>query len=141
MSKPSLARFTVALIKPDAYNKRLDIMEGLLESEWVVLAAKDMTFTRAMAERFYHCHNGKPYFDRLIDHMTSGRLLALKLNDATPDVHKSWRTFMGPTDPKEAQACEEYTLRGDYGTDLPRNAFHGSDSQAEAILEAAIIGF
>ncbi len=81
---------------------------------------------RELAEQHYAEHEDKPFFEGLVDFITSGPVFAMVLEgqDATRQV----RRMMGATDPKEAAPG---TIRGDYGLDLGRNVIHGSDDEDE----------
>jgi len=78
-------------------------------------------------------HRERPFFTSLIAFMTSGPVLAAVLEG--PDAIKRWRTLMGPTNSTEAPRG---TVRGEFGTDVERNAVHGSDAPETAAVE---VGF
>lgn len=131
--------FTFAVIKPDAYAYRKKILM-YVRRDFTVLGAKDIVFTPELVRAFYSDHVDKDYFPGLLAHMCSGRSLALKLRSGLPcGSVLDWRQVMGPTNPAVAKQDGD-SLRARYGTDLPRNAFHGSDSWESAICEAAVFG-
>src|SRR6056297_649078 len=86
-----------------------------------------------LAEQHYAEHEGKPFYDSLVNFITSGPVFAMVLDgqDATRQV----RRMMGATDPAEAAPG---TIRGDYGLDLGRNVIHGSDHEDEGANEREI---
>jgi nucleoside-diphosphate kinase len=97
-----------------------------------VRAMRMQHLTRPEAEGFYAVHKGKGFFDELVAFMTEAPvvLMALEREDAVA----KWREVMGSTDPKKAA---EGTVRKQYGTDIGRNASHGSDSDENAAIELA----
>ncbi len=123
---------TFAIIKPDAVAKRVagPILARIEETGLDIIAMKRMRLDREMAEGFYAVHKERPFFGDLVDFMTSGPVVALVLEG--PDAIKRWRDLMGPTNSNEAPAG---TIRGDFGTDIERNASHGSDAPETARLE------
>lgn len=126
---------TLCVIKPNAVarNKIGAIVEHF-EDEGLRIAALRMTRpTRGQVEDFYAEHKGKPFFDRLIDFMTSGPVCAMVLEGE--GAVERCRKIMGATNPQEAEAG---SLRALYGEDMTRNAVHGSDSPTSAARE---IGF
>ena len=135
------AWYTIAVIKPDAYAKRKEILMKIGQNNMVVVHALDVEFTPVQVRSFYPEHVNKDYFGPHLGHMCSGRSLVLKLkcrkHAKNPIV--TWRHIMGPTNPDVARQDGD-SLRAHYGLDLPRNAFHGSDSWESAICEAAVFG-
>ena len=83
-----------------------------------------------MAKGFYAVHKERPFFGDLVKFMTSGPVIAMVLEGENAIAR--WRDLMGPTNSNEAPAG---TLRGDFGTDIERNAVHGSDAPETAKLE------
>jgi len=123
---------TFAIIKPDAVAKKVvgAILTKIEETGLDIVAMKRMRLDREMAEGFYAVHRERPFFGDLVEFMTSGPVVALVLEG--PDAIKRWRDLMGPTNSNEAPAG---TVRGDFGTDIERNASHGSDAPETAALE------
>lgn len=125
---------TFAIIKPDAVAAaNAGNIIALIESNgFKILALRMQRLTRAEAEGFYAVHKGKGFFEELVSFMTEGPvvLLALEREDA---VNK-WREVMGATDPAKAA---DGTVRKLYGTNIGRNASHGSDSDENAAIELA----
>ena len=116
---------SLVLIKPDAMQKGLaGTIISRLESQGLKLvAAKMLHMDKALAERHYAIHADKPFFKDLIEFITSTPIIAVVF-EAEGAVEKI-RKIMGATDPTRA---EPGTIRKDFGTDIQRNAVHGSDS-------------
>ncbi len=123
------------LVKPDGVARGL-VGEVLrrIESKGLSLAALELrTLDRATAERHYAEHAGKPFFEPLIEFITSGPLVAAVAEG--PRAIETWRAMMGPTDPVKAPSG---TIRGDYGLIVTENLVHGSDSPESAAREIAL---
>ena len=123
---------TFAIIKPDAVGKRVAgrIIARIEESGLCIIALKRLQLDEQTAQGFYAVHKERPFFGDLVKFMTSGPVVALVLDG--DDAIRRWRELMGPTNSNEAPAG---TLRGDFGTDIERNAVHGSDAPETAKLE------
>ena len=83
--------------------------------------------------RHYGVHRGKPFFEGLVEFITSGPVVAMVLEGRS--AIQMVRTTMGVTDPLKAQPG---TIRGDLGVDMGRNLIHGSDSPENAVQEIAL---
>ncbi len=123
---------TFAIIKPDAVAKKTagQIIARIEESGLDIIALKRLQLDDAMAKGFYAVHKERPFFGDLVKFMTSGPVIAMVLEGENAIAR--WRDLMGPTNSSEAPAG---TLRGDFGTDIERNAVHGSDAPETAKLE------
>jgi nucleoside-diphosphate kinase len=125
---------TLAIVKPDAAaaGNIGNIIAIIEKNGFKILALRMQRLTRAEAEGFYEVHRERPFFGELVEFMTEGPvvLMALEREDAVA----KWRDLMGPTDPAKAPAG---TIRRLYGTDIGRNASHGSDSGENAATELA----
>jgi nucleoside-diphosphate kinase len=123
---------TFAIIKPDAVaNKSAGaIIARIEESGLDIIALKRLRLDDEMAQGFYAVHKERPFFGDLVKFMTSGPVVAMVLEG--DNAIARWRDLMGPTNSNEAPAG---TLRGDFGTDIERNAVHGSDAPETAKLE------
>ena len=123
---------TFAIIKPDAVaNKSAGpIIARIEESGLDIIALKRLQLDDDMAQGFYAVHKERPFFGDLVKFMTSGPVVAMVLEG--DNAIARWRDLMGPTNSTEAPAG---TLRGDFGTDIERNAVHGSDAPETAKLE------
>ncbi|ERP30960.1 nucleoside-diphosphate kinase [Chitinivibrio alkaliphilus] len=126
---------TLALIKPDAVKAGHTgkIIEAVIAAPFTICAIKKTMLNRAMAERFYAVHREKPFFDDLVQFMSSGPIYAMVLGGESALLR--WRELMGATNFEEAA---EGTLRKRFATSLGRNAVHGSDSLENACTEIAI---
>lgn len=93
-------------------------------------AAKFMAVDRALAEEHYAVHKGKPFYEKLIDYITSGPVLAMVWEG--PSAIKAVRQTMGATNPIEA---DPGSVRHDYGLEIGRNLTHASDSPENASAE------
>lgn len=123
---------TLAIIKPDAVENRAAgrILSRIEDEGFRFVALQMQRLTRAQAEGFYAVHRGKPFFHDLTAFMSSGPSIVLVL-EAERAITR-WRDVMGATDPARAA---ERTLRKQFGTNIERNATHGSDAPATAAAE------
>ena len=123
---------TFSIIKPDAVRRNLigHINQIIEKSGLKIIASKKMYLTKQQAETFYSVHKERPFFNSLIDFMTSGpvQVQVLEGNDAVA----SYRKIMGATNPDEA---EEGTIRKLYAESIEANSVHGSDSGENANIE------
>lgn len=125
---------TLALIKPDAVRHAGEIIAHLERSTGLgIKDAKMVMLTKWQAQQFYSEHAGKEFYSDLIDHMTSGPVIALALVGS--DAVSVWRQSLGPTNPAQAKVEKPDSIRAKFGTVNPRNAVHGSDSAASAKRE------
>lgn len=123
---------SLVLIKPDAMQRGLaGTIIGRLEKVGVKLAAiKMLHMDKALAQRHYDIHKDKPFFDNLVNYITSGPIIAIVFEgDKAIEVI---RKTMGATDPAKA---ETGTIRGDFGLNIEHNSVHGSDSTETATKE------
>lgn len=125
---------TLAIIKPNAVrNKVAGRILAMWEEEGFALrAVKRVKLSPEQATGFYAEHLGKPFFEGLLEFMTSGPvvLVVLEKENAIQDN----RTLMGATNPANA---EEGTIRKLYADSFTENAVHGSDSPASAAREVS----
>ena len=123
---------TFAIIKPDAVGNRTagQILARIEAAGFTIRAMRLHHLSKKEAEGFYAVHSARPFFGGLTDFMSSGPCVLLALE--APDAIKKWRGTMGPTDPAKADAG---TLRKDFGTNIERNATHGSDAPETAAFE------
>jgi nucleoside-diphosphate kinase len=110
---------TLSIVKPDAVAAGAtgDILSRFESAGLTIIALKKMQLTVAQARGFYAVHKSRPFFADLVAFMTAKN-----------------RELMGPTDSTQA---EPGTIRGDHGTDIERNAVHGSDAPETARVEIA----
>lgn len=130
-----MAERTLVLIKPDAMQRRLagEILGRLEQRGLTVRAAKLMQVDRDLAGRHYEEHKEKPFFDELVEFITSSPTLALVLEGESAVTVV--RTTMGATNPANAAPG---TIRGDLALAMPDNLVHGSDSLESAEREIAL---
>ncbi len=123
---------TLGIIKPDAVGKNVigKIISIIEENGIKIKALKMVKLTEEQAKGFYYVHKDKPFFDDLIKFMTSGPAVLMLLEGE--NVIEKWRKIMGVTDPSKA---DEGTIRKLYGTDIEKNAVHGSDAPETAEYE------
>ena len=126
---------TFSIIKPDAVAKnKIGEVVSLLEAGGLrVIAQKMLRMTREQAEGFYAVHRERPFFASLVKFMTEGPVVVQVLEGENAIARN--REIMGATDSKKAAAG---TIRNLVGTDIERNAVHGSDAPDTARQE---IGF
>ena len=125
---------TLAIIKPDAVaaGKAGKVLAHLEAAGFTVRALRLARLTPVQAGAFYEVHRGRPFYDELVDFMTSGPCVPMVL-EADGAVAKL-REVIGATDPAEAA---EDTVRKLYAESKGRNAIHASDSDDNAAIEAA----
>jgi nucleoside-diphosphate kinase len=125
---------TLSIIKPDAVSKNLigAIVARFEQAGLKVVAQRMLLLSRAQAEGFYAEHHGKPFFDGLVDFMTSGPVVVQALSGENAITLN--RELMGATDPAKAAPG---TIRADYAEAINKNAVHGSDSPTSAAREVA----
>ena len=123
---------TLSIIKPDAVAKNIigKIISRFEENGLCIVAAKLIHLSDEKATGFYAEHNGKPFFNKLKEFMTSGPVL-IQVLEGENAVQKN-RDLMGSTDPKEANPG---TIRADFANSIDANAVHGSDSVESAKRE------
>lgn len=126
---------SLVLIKPDAVQRGLagQIINRLERKGLKIVAMKMLHMDTDLAGRHYAIHRGKPFFDGLIDFITSSPLIAVVLQGE--DAVQTIREMMGETDPARASSG---TIRGDFGIDMGHNLIHGSDSLENASREMAL---
>lgn len=127
-----LMETTLIIIKPDAAKKNFTgkIIERFENNGFRISGAKFLQMDKKKAQGFYYIHEGKPFFNSLVEFMISGPVLvmAVKRNNAVLAA----RRIIGATDPKKADAG---TIRKDFAESIERNAIHGSDSTESAKFE------
>jgi nucleoside-diphosphate kinase len=126
---------TFSILKPDATARNLTgAINALIEQSGLrIIAQKRLRMSRAEAEAFYAVHRERPFFGELVEFMTSGPVVVQVLEGENAIARN--REVMGATDPGKAAAG---TIRAELGTNIERNAVHGSDAPDTARGE---IGF
>jgi nucleoside-diphosphate kinase len=124
---------TFLLIKPDAVERNLigEILKRIEDAGFRIIDLKMGVLPQSQAERFYQVHRGKHFFEKLIDYMASGKVVAVLLE--RQDAVKKLRQVVGATDPKDAT---EGTIRHDLALDGRRNSVHASDSPENVEFES-----
>lgn len=126
---------SLVLIKPDAMERGLGgVIIGRLQQRGLKLfALKMLRMDRALAERHYDVHRGKPFFDDVVAYIISTPIIAGVFggDNAIDEI----RSVMGATDPRMAKAG---TIRAEFGVDIQRNATHASDSPENGLREIAL---
>ena len=115
---------TLSIIKPDAIQKKVigKIITHLEENSFKIIAFKMVHLTEDQAKKFYEVHKEKPFYNDLVKFMSSAPIIAMCLEGE--NAISKLRELMGITDSKKAI---KGTIRNVYGTDIQRNAIHGSD--------------
>ena len=123
---------TFTMIKPDATSKGYTgaILDQIIKAGFSVKAMKWIHLSPAQAGTFYEVHKERPFYQELVDFMSSGPIVAaiLEKDNAVAD----FRTLIGATNFKDAA---EGTIRKKYATSIGENAVHGSDSDENAKIE------
>ena len=132
MSESPNLNQTLLLIKPDAVAQhRIGEILGRLEAAGFVVTGLVMRrLSRAQAEAFYAIHRGKEFFPGLVEFMTSGPLVAVRLEGE--NVCRRVRDYVGVTDPGKAAPG---TIRADFGTSVRSNAVHASNPEEDVRRE------
>tara|TARA_B100001250_G_scaffold117486_1_gene99725 strand:+ start:1022 stop:1441 length:420 start_codon:yes stop_codon:yes gene_type:complete len=128
-----MGNITLTMIKPEAVaaNNIGGILKMIESGGFKIIAMKKVQLSKERAGDFYEVHKERPFYNELVDYMSSGPIIAaiLEKENAVSDFRK----LIGSTNPLEA---DEGTIRKKYATSLAENAIHGSDSDENAIIEA-----
>lgn len=126
-------KITLTMIKPGAFRKGYTgpILNMINEAGFLIVAMKLTKLSTAQAEKFYAIHRSKPFYESLVDFMSSGPIVAAVLEKE--NAVEDYRMLIGATNPENA---EEGTIRRKYAESLEMNAVHGSDSDENAAIEA-----
>ena len=126
---------TFSIIKPNAIKKSvIGAIISKFEAEGLqVSAAKLIHLDRSKAKEFYAEHKERPFFEELVEFMTSGPIMIMALSGENAVLKN--REVMGATNPKEAKPG---TIRAEFGDNVGENAVHGSDSLASADRELSL---
>jgi nucleoside-diphosphate kinase len=126
---------TLILLKPDCLHRRLagTVLQRFEQKGLRLAAMKLVQPDRALAERHYAVHKGKPFYDSLLQFLTSGPTLALVLEGR--EAVTVARNLIGATDGVKAAPG---TIRGDFALSVQNNLIHGSDSPDNARAEIAL---
>lgn len=126
--------YTLAILKPDCVQRRLvGKALSLIENHgFQIRALRLVRLSRTEAAAFYAVHTGKPFFEELLNFMTSGPCVPMVLEH--PEAVEYFRQVIGATDPHKAAPG---TLRAELAENVQRNIVHGSDSEENAKKEIA----
>jgi len=126
---------TLILVKPDGVQRRLvgSILKRFEQKGLRLVGLKLVQPSRTLAEQHYAVHKGKPFYDSLLQFLTSGPTVAIVLEGR--EAVAVARNLMGATDGAKAPPA---TIRGDYAISVQNNLVHGSDSVENAALEIAL---
>ena len=134
-----MSQSTHVLVKPDGVRRNLigEVIARCEKKGYVVARLKKVTPTRELLAKHYAEHEGKPFYEPLMEFMLSGDVVAIELTGHR--VIEGFRSLAGPTDPTTAAPG---TIRGDlgrdWGTKVVQNLVHGSDSEESAARELAL---
>jgi nucleoside-diphosphate kinase len=123
---------TLLIVKPDGVRRGLigEVLRRVEAKGLAIDRLQMITIPRETAEEHYGEHREKPFFDELVEFITSGPVVVARVSgDSAIDA---WRTVMGPTDPIGAAPG---SIRGDFATVIGENIVHGSDSPTSAARE------
>jgi nucleoside-diphosphate kinase len=134
--RKSLTERTLVFLKPEAVMRGLmgEIISRIERKGLTIAAMKLLQPTRKQAEKIYEVHKGKNFYEPLIDHVTSGPILAMVIEG--PNAVSVLRNMIGKTNPIEAQPG---TIRGDFALNVQKNMIHASDSLENAKKEIGIL--
>ncbi|MDT7920394.1 MAG: nucleoside-diphosphate kinase [Meiothermus sp.] len=126
---------TYIMVKPDGVRRGLtgEIINRIERKGFKIVAMKKMLIPRATAEIHYGEHRGKPFFEGLVNFITSGPVVAMVVEG--PGAIAEMRRLMGATRPWEAAPG---TIRADFATTVDENIIHGSDSPESAAREIGL---
>jgi nucleoside-diphosphate kinase len=126
---------TLLLIKPDAMQRGLagEIIARMERRGLKIVGIRLMKVSKQLAKKHYAEHEGKPFFNGLVEYITSSPIVAAILEG--PNAIQAMRQTMGKTNPLQA---ETGSIRADFGLETGRNLTHGSDSPTSAKREIAL---
>ncbi|RME58723.1 MAG: nucleoside-diphosphate kinase [Caldilineae bacterium] len=126
---------TFVIVKPDAVQRGLigEIISRFERRGLKIVGMKFMQVSEELARKHYAVHEGKPFFDGLIQYITSAPVVAMVL-EGTNAIAAARKT-MGATKPTDA---EPGTIRADFGLEIGRNLVHGSDGPETAAFEIGL---
>lgn len=124
---------TISIIKPDGVAKNIigEIYLRFEKAGLEIVAARMMHLSKTQAQDFYGVHRERPFFNDLVEYMTSGPVMVQILSGE--DAIAKNRELMGATDPKQAAPG---TIRADFAESIENNVVHGSDGPETAKAEA-----
>lgn len=125
---------TFTMLKPDSVKQGNigAILEKINASGFKIVAMKLTQLSKSDAESFYSVHKGLPFFENLVEFMTSGPIITAVLEKE--NAVEDFRLLIGSTNPEDAV---EGTIRKMFASSMTQNAIHGSDSDENAAIESA----
>ncbi|XP_019382328.1 PREDICTED: nucleoside diphosphate kinase 7 isoform X1 [Gavialis gangeticus] len=124
---------TLALIKPDAAPRVGELIDIIINAGFTITKAKMMVLSRKEAMDFYVDHQSRPFYNELLQFITSGSIVAMEI--LGDDAVSKWKMLLGPANSGVAQTEAPDSIRATFGIDGIRNAAHGPDSIASAAQE------
>jgi len=126
---------SLIIIKPDGVEKKVvgDIISRFERADLEIERIRVLEINKTIAYSHYSEHEGRPYFERLVNYMTSGPSIIMIIKGE--NAISKCRSIMGPTDPAKAPSG---SIRGDHGSDITFNTIHGSDCAENAQREINI---
>ena len=123
---------TLAILKPDCVRRNLigEVIARMQKVNFKIAGMKMVRLTKETAEEFYAVHRQRPFYNDLVQFMTSGACVPMVLEKE--NAFEEFRKFIGATDPKEAAPG---TIRRDFAENKQENIVHGSDSPENAERE------
>lgn len=121
---------TLAIIKPGFTSKAEEIKKIIRENGFKIILEANIKLLEQEARTFYSVHRERPFFQSLVEYMTSGDIIPMVLEKA--NAVEDFRKILGATTPADA---EEGTIRAIFGDNVEKNACHGSDCDENAERE------
>lgn len=128
----SMNERTFVMIKPDGVKRGLvgEIVRRITSAGLKITSMRQLSLDRALAEKLYAVHEGKEFFDRLVEHVLSEQVVVMLVEGERAVARM--RELIGATDPAKAT---KGTIRGDFGTSITQNIIHAADSAKSASYE------
>ncbi len=125
---------TLTIIKPECVEEKHigEVIQRIEKAGFEIVGMKMVQLQEKEAKIFYQVHEGKPFYEELVQYMSSGRVVVMVLEKE--NAVQGFRDFIGATDPQKAA---EGTIRRDFGKSIQFNCIHASDSVENAQKEVA----
>jgi len=126
---------TFVMVKPDGVAKGLtdEIVRRIKQAGLKITSMRQVRMNRQTAEKLYEVHRGKEFFERLVEHVLSGDVVAMLVEGERAVARM--RELVGETDPAKAA---KGTIRGDFGSSITENIIHAADSTESAKRELVL---